>query len=95
MKIIKDVKKERKITLEFTEDELIVLFIGYGCTNAQKREKDYPLIFDNTMPNHIAKVNENNNLYNDLYEIIVNPTDVIKDNDYQYSYDPKCGSNQL
>ncbi len=95
MKLIKDVKKERKITLEFTEEELTVLLIGYGGTNEQKREKDYSLLFDNIMPNHVAKVNENNNLFDDLYEIIVNPTDVIKDNDYQYSYDPMCGSNQL
>ena len=85
MKIVKDINKERKITIEFTEAELMVLLVGYGATTDHKREEDYQKIFDNAMPNHVARVNRSNNLYDTLYEIIVNPADVIKDSDYEYS----------
>ena len=86
MKLVKDVNKERKITLEFTEIELIILLIGYGGTTAHKREEDYQIVFNNVMPNHIAFINENNDLYEFLYEIIINPTDVLMQ---------MCDSNQL
>ncbi len=79
MKVVKDIRNERKITLEFTEAELMVLLVGYGATTAQKREEDYLMVFDDAMPNYVARVNDNNNLYNTLYEILVNPADVVRD----------------
>jgi len=82
LKVVRDVNKERKITIEFTEAELIILFVGYGATTEQKREEDYRMVFDDAMPNYVARVNKNNNLYNTLYEILVNPADVIRDNCY-------------